>query len=355
MTLGASNRQWDSQTGVTAKVDDKLPCPNKDMVKVDINAIGVCGTDYHAFTGNQAFFTYPRILGHELAVTIADIPEGVPNPRGVKVGDVCAVEPYMHCGSCISCSLGKTNCCTQIKVLGVHVDGGMQPSMFLPLAKCHPCTLDKMPGGYPTVALVETLCIGAHAVSRAKENGPVTDEWCLIVGAGPVGMATSQFVNAEGGKIIMMDINQDRLDFATSVLGIEHTVCVDKSKDTMEQIMAITGGMPPTCVFEVTGNIHSMKNTFNLVSHGGRLVFVGHTKEEVSYNNPQFHSHEMTVLGSRNARATDFEKTIELIESGKIDVKPWVTHTCQQSEFLDNFDAWRDPATGVIKAVVLRQ
>lgn len=152
------------------------------------------------------------------------------------------------------------------------------------------------------MALVETLCIGCHAVNRAAVQ---KDEWVLIVGAGPVGMATSQFALADGGKVIALDIAQPRLDFLNKEIGVQHTVCITPQMPTEEVIgliTAITGGDMPTCVFEVTGNIHSMKNSFNFVSHGGRLVFVGHTKLDVSYNNPLFHSREMTIMGSRNAR-----------------------------------------------------
>ena len=337
-----------------------LPLAGGALAKVKTDAVGVCGTDFHAFYGKQAFFEYPRCIGHELCVTVTEVPEGALNPQNVKVGDVCSVEPYLHCGSCIACKQGKTNCCMNIKVMGVHVDGGLRETFHVPTHKLHPVDLAMMPGGKPTVALVETLCIGCHAVNRGQVQ---QDEWTLIVGAGPVGMATSQFALADGGKVIALDVVQSRLDFLKAEIGVEHTVCIvpgDPPASTLEKITAITGGDLPTVVFEVTGNIHSMKASFQYVSHGGHLVFVGHTKLEISYDNPLFHSREMTVMGSRNARAEDFTKCIECIQTGKVNPLPWITHTGRLETFIErdgkmeegDFMKWMQPESGVIKAVV---
>jgi threonine dehydrogenase-like Zn-dependent dehydrogenase len=317
-------------------------------------------TDTRSPWAAQAFFEYPRVIGHELCVTCLEIPDGALNPQNVKCGDVCSVEPYLHCGSCVACKHGKTNCCMNIKVMGVHVDGGLRETFYVPVHKLHPVDLEKMPGGKPSVALVETLCIGCHAVNRAAVQ---PDEWVLIVGAGPVGMATSQFALADGGKVIAMDIVQGRLDFLKDEINVQHTVCItpgDPPEKTIEAITAITGGDLPTCVMEVTGNIHSMKGSFQYVSHGGRLVFVGHTKLEVAYNNPLFHSREMTVMGSRNARAEDFTKCIACMQDGKVNPLPWITHKGPLETFAErdgdvekgDFMVWMKPETGVIKAVV---
>ena len=120
----------------------------------------------------------------------------------------------------------------------------------------------------------------------------------------------------------------------------------------MGAVLAACGGEMPTLVFDATGNIHSMKNAFNYVAHGGKLVFVGHTKNDVSFHNPLFHSREMTIIASRNALAADFARVIKLIEDDKVDVTPWITHRCRLEEFEDRFMEWKDPATGVIKAIV---
>ncbi|MFZ9683411.1 MAG: alcohol dehydrogenase catalytic domain-containing protein, partial [Cephaloticoccus sp.] len=100
------------------------PAPGEATVRV--HRVGVCGTDLHAYAGRQPFFTYPRILGHELGIEVLAIGDGV---TSVAVGDRCAVEPYLNCGHCIACREGKPNCCRTLQVLGVHTDGGHRSRM----------------------------------------------------------------------------------------------------------------------------------------------------------------------------------------------------------------------------------
>ena len=154
-----------------------------DEALVRVQRVGICGTDMHAYRGRQPFFSYPRILGHELGVEIVAIGE---NEAGLRAGDYCAVEPYLNCGHCIACRKGKTNCCVQLQVLGVHTDGGMREWITVPARKLHKSgklSLDQL-------ALVETLGIGAHAVDRARiEAG----EFALVIGAGPIGLSVVQF------------------------------------------------------------------------------------------------------------------------------------------------------------------
>lgn len=265
----------------------------------------------------------------------------------MKVDDKCAVVPYWECGKCVSCKWGKPNCCTDISVIGVHADGGMQPYFVVPANKL--VKSDKLP--LETLALVETLCIGAHAVFRGM---PRQGENCLVIGAGPVGMGTAQFAQAEGCRVAVMDINNDRLAFIRDSVGIEHTINArGEGEDAPDAAIArLFDNELPTLVFEATGNIHSMKNAFNYVAHGGKLVFVGHTKEKIEFDNPLFHSHEMTLIASRNALAQDFARTISLIEDGKVNVDPWITHRSSLADFEQNFLTWKDPASGCIKGIV---
>ena len=122
--------------------DPSVPGPAEALIR--IRQVGICGTDYHAFHGNQPFFTYPRILGHELGVEVVAV--GTEVHHLVK-GDYCAVRPYLSCGSCPACLRGKPNCCLYLQVFGVHVDGGLREFAVLPAAYLHPArtlTFDMM-------------------------------------------------------------------------------------------------------------------------------------------------------------------------------------------------------------------
>jgi 2-desacetyl-2-hydroxyethyl bacteriochlorophyllide A dehydrogenase len=308
---------------------------------VKIHRIGVCGTDIHAFNGKQPFFSYPRILGHELGVEVLAVADDVTN---VAPGDRCAVEPYLNCGKCIACRRGKGNCCTSLQVLGVHTDGGHRERIVVPAAKLHASkklTLDQL-------ALVETLGIGAHAVDRAQlEAG----ETVLVIGTGPIGLAVIQFAHAAGAKVIAMDVNDARLQFCRDTLGVAHTVNATVP-DVVAELASLTNGDLPTAVFDATGNPKSMMASFNYPAHGGRLVFVGLFQGDVTFNDPNFHKRELTLMGSRNARSADFPRIIALIESGKVDTTPWITHRAPFDAVPEQFPSWVKPETGVLKAMI---
>lgn len=174
-----------------------------------VHRVGVCGTDIHAYGGKQPFFNYPRLIGHELGVEVLKIGPSVEN---VQVGDRCAVEPYLNCEQCIACRRGKGNCCANMQVLGVHVDGGLREQFIVPARKLHP----SRSLSFDQLALVETLAIGAHAVARAQiERG----EWALVVGAGPIGLGAMQFAKQAGAHVIALDVNESRLRFCREVWG----------------------------------------------------------------------------------------------------------------------------------------
>ena len=229
---------------------------------VRVHRIGVCGTDLHAFAGKQPFFTYPRVLGHELGVEVIDPGDA---PGGLKAGDRCAVEPYLNCGRCIACRRGKPNCCTSLQVLGVHTDGGMRPLLRVPARKLHPSA--KL--GYEQLALIETLGIGAHAVDRAQL---AEGEFVLVIGAGPIGLSVIQFALARGAMLAVMDVSDTRLEFCRK-LGVPHVL--KPGAAAVAALQELGGGDLPTCVIDATGNAASMAGCFNLPAHGGRIVFVG--------------------------------------------------------------------------------
>lgn len=316
------------------------PSPQLGEALVRVRRIGVCGTDFHAFRGVQPFFTYPRVLGHELAVQI----ESMNDERSdLKPGDWCAVRPYIECGQCIACQSGKPNCCTKLSVLGVHADGGMREYLTVPSRALHP-SRELTP---EQLALVEPLSIGAHAVSRAAL---ARGEHVLVIGAGPIGLATIQFAIAAGAIVMVLDTNPQRLAFCRQ--HVASARCLDPASDALEQIAAVTSGDLPTAVFDCTGNAASMSAAFNFAAHGGRLTYVGIVQADIALHDPLFHRRELTLLASRNATRGDFERVIMSIASGAIDVRPWITHRCPFDAFLDEFPRWTLPETGVVKALV---
>jgi len=320
--------------------EPNAPGPGEALVRV--HRVGSCGTDIGGYLGKMPFYSYPRIPGHELGVEIVAVGPGVEH---IRPGIRCSVEPYMNCQQCFACKRGRPNCCENLQVLGVHTDGGMRPQFIVPARKLHPSaklTLDQL-------ALVETLAIGCHAVDRGE---PQAGDHVLVVGAGPIGLSVIEFVKLTGAKITVLDMNQKRLDFCKSTMGVAHTITMSTSEAALKEMHAITGGTLYPVDFDATGNTTSMCGAFEFVAFTGRIVFVGIVTDAVSFPDPLLHRREMTVFASRNALAKDFKRIIGLIEDGRLDTRPWITHRTGFADLIERFPSYTKPETGVIKAVV---
>lgn len=316
------------------------PGPGEAIVRT--HRMGICGTDLSGYLGKFPFFKYPRIPGHELGVEVVAVGEGVSH---VKPGDRCSVEPYMNCGRCYACRKGNGNCCVSLNVIGVMVDGGLCEKFRIRADKLHPSK--KLT--YEQLALVETLAIGCHATDR---GAPQKGDHVLIIGAGPIGLATLEFTRLTGATITLMDMVQSRLDFCRAKYGIPHTLLFKGDGSELEEMKSITGGDMYAVVTDATGNKHSMSNALRYAAHTGTLVYVGITTEEVSFTHPTLHRPELTLKGSRNALPADFGRIIRLIEDGTIDTIPWITHRTPFDRMVQEFEAFTRPETGVIKAIV---
>lgn len=314
--------------------------PGPGMALVRVHRVGICGTDISGYLGKMPFFKYPRIPGHELGVEVLEVGAGVTN---VKAGDRCSVEPYMNCGNCHACRKGASNCCANLNVIGVMIDGGMCERFILRADKLHPSTKLSM----DQLALVETLAIGCHAVNR---GAPVKGENCLVIGAGPIGLATIEFVRLSGARTLVLDMNQQRLDFCKEVMKVDETILLTQNVEA--DLRRVTDGNLPDVVIDATGSNVSMSAAFGYIAPTGRLVYVGITTGEVTFKHPVFHRPEGTLLCSRNALPPDFTRIIKLIEDGQIDTRPWITHRTQIDGLIDVFPSYTKPETGVIKAVV---
>ncbi|TJY39847.1 zinc-binding alcohol dehydrogenase family protein [Cohnella pontilimi] len=307
---------------------------------VRVRRIGICGTDYHAFRGRQPFFEYPRVLGHELAGEVVKVQA---NGSAFSAGDKVTIVPYLECGQCIACLSGKPNCCSQLQVLGVHADGGMQEYFAVPvshLMKTSEISLD-------AAATVECLSIGAHAVRRADIK---KGEFALVIGAGPIGLGVMQFAQLAGAKVIAMDMNQGRLDFCKTWAKVDYTV--NASENPAEEMRRITNGQFPTVVFDATGNAKSMSGAYQYAAHGGRIVYVGLVQADLSFPDPEFHKRELTILSSRNATVEDFENVIEMIRQGHVDTDAFITSRTPFDQIIDKFEYFMTPESGTIKAMI---
>lgn len=315
----------------------KKPELTKGHSIIKVKRIGICGTDLHAFEGTQPYFNYPRILGHELSGELVDF-DGI---EGFQKGEIVTFIPYFNCGKCIACRSGRTNCCAELKVSGVHIDGGMLEYLSIPsYSLVHGDGLSE-----DALALIEPLSIGAHAIQRA---GVQPGEFVLVIGAGPIGLGVMEFARIASGRVIAMDINQSRLNFSRS--KADH--CVLAGPEAFEQLKEITSNDMPTVVIDATGSVKAINGAFQYMAHGGRFILVGLQKENITLSHPEFHKREGTLMSSRNATRKDFEQVIDCLKSATIDPTTYITHRVTFEKVKDAFPSWLDPANGVIKAMV---
>jgi threonine dehydrogenase-like Zn-dependent dehydrogenase len=320
----------------------EIPAPKHQngQAIIKVRRIGVCGTDLHAFEGTQPYFSYPRVLGHELSGELLD-PGNAP---GFSAGDLVTILPYFNCGHCGACLEGKTNCCQNLKVCGVHQDGGMVDFLQVPASSL----VSGQGLGLELLALVEPLAIGAHAIGR---SGIRSEDFLLVVGAGPIGLGAMEFARIAGARVIAMDIHPGRLAFCRDQLKAPY--CFNpRLGDGIEYLQEITGGKMPKVVIDATGSLGSMENSFSYMSQGGSYILLGLHKGNISFSHPDFHRREGTLMSSRNATRGDFEFVIGTLNNSRIRAEGYISEMVPFESAAQGFPRWLDPAGGTIKAMI---
>jgi 2-desacetyl-2-hydroxyethyl bacteriochlorophyllide A dehydrogenase len=308
-------------------------------VRLAVSHVGICGTDYHIFEGKHPFLDYPRVMGHEVSAVVLD-----PGTSGTfAAGTPVVVNPYLSCGTCIACRQGKPNCCTAIRVLGVHTDGAFCEEIVVPAENLYPA--DGL--SLEAAATVEFLAIGAHAVRRSL--APAGSR-ALVIGAGPIGLGTALFSRIAGHAVTLMDTSPERLAMASDRFGFTSGILAGPS--AADTVLATTGGDGFDVVFDATGYGKSMEAAFGYVAHGGALVLVSVVKDEIRFSDPEFHKREMMLIGSRNATREDFEHVMACIRAGQVPVETLVTHRTTLDRVPVDLARWASEKSGLIKAII---
>jgi 2-desacetyl-2-hydroxyethyl bacteriochlorophyllide A dehydrogenase len=320
--------------------DRPSPTAQSGKALIRIRRVGLCGTDFHIYSGRHPFLAYPRVMGHELSGEIEAIAAG----SSLRPGQLVAINPYLACGVCIACRKGKPNACVHISVLGVHADGGMAEMLSVPESALIDAT-----GLTPDeAAMLEFLAIGAHAVARSTVGA---GDRVLIVGAGPIGVAAGLFARLNGADITMIDTRQARLDYARDHLGFDHVALADTT--LAEALLDRSDGEMFDIVFDATGSLIAMAQSLHYVAHGGTLVFVGVAPGDLILPDPELHKRETTVMASRNALSSDFERVKQAMLDGKIPVSALHTHSFDAQNMATRLPQLIDDADHVLKAIAI--
>jgi 2-desacetyl-2-hydroxyethyl bacteriochlorophyllide A dehydrogenase len=292
---------------------------NNDIL-IKVKSLGICGSDIGAYMGTNPLVSYPRIIGHEVAGEVVAVPDDETN---ISIGDRVVLEPYVYCGKCYPCQHERTNCCENLTVLGVHIDGAMSEYFSHPRHLVHKVS-ETIP--WNLLAMVEPLTISIHAVHRSRVK---KGEHVVITGSGPIGLLAAQYAMTLEAIPIVVDPVEERLSFAKQ-LGVQHTVN-PVTTDAVCEIRNITGKRMAEVIIEASGNAAAVRSSIDYVSYAGRIALVGWPKNEISLPTALFTKKELDIAGSRNSFHA-FPESIQLIFENKVNVAAVITKTISFDE-----------------------
>ena len=292
----------------------------ENEVLLKVRSAGICGSDIGAYKGVNPLVSYPRIIGHEIAGEVVEV---AADEKTFRVGDRVILEPYVYCGQCYPCSIGHTNCCENLTVRGVHIEGGMAEYVSHPRHLLH-----KVPENIPwhLIPMAEPLVIAMHAVNQAEVKA---GEHVAITGAGQIGLLAAQYALTLGALPIVVDPVDERLALATR-LGVPHVIN-PVSQDAVAQIKAITKARMAEAAIEASGAASAIRAMVDYVAYAGRIALVGWPKSDIPMPTALFTKKELTIRGSRNS-VGQFPESLRLIAEGRVDVAALLTKTVSLEE-----------------------
>lgn len=299
-------------------VDPPEMGPNQ--ARIGVSVVGLCGSDYHLFSGQHPYATFPLTQGHEFSGVVLELGE---NYHGtIAVGDVVAVEPLIACGTCFPCRRGRYNCCAHLKVMGPHLPGALAEEVVVPADRLFAVgNLD-----IELAALVEPVSIGLQTVVRGNITA---DDTVVVLGAGPIGLAAVLAASDLGAHVLVADRIPSRLETA-SMMGAERVVDTS-SADLAEAVDEFTEHDGAAVVIDATGVPELIRQAFDVVASSGAIVIVGISDKDVSIPVIEFSRKEVSVYGSRNNTGL-FERSIELVRRHQDQLRTWITHRVSLDE-----------------------
>lgn len=298
----------------------EYPVRKADEVLIKVRSAGICGSDIGAYKGVNPLVTYPRVIGHEIAGEVLEVPDA---ETVLLPGDRVIIEPYVYCGECYPCSIGHTNCCENLTVRGVHIEGGMAEVISHPRRLVH-----KVPDNIPwhLIPMAEPLVISMHAIQQAETSA---GQHVVITGAGQIGLLAAQYALTLDAVPIIIDPVDERLALARS-LGVSHTINPG-AVDALAEIGRITHGRMAEVVIEASGAAGAIRSAVDYVSFAGHISLVGWPKNDIALPTGLFTKKELTVRGSRNS-VGQFPESLRLISEGRVDVASLLTKTVGMDE-----------------------
>ena len=312
---------------------------SEDEVLLQVRKIGLCGTDLNSYRGRNPLVSFPRIPGHEIAATVAQL-----NPKYPEwqPGTAVTLSPYKNCGQCAACRRNRPNACRFNETMGVQRDGALTEFITAPAPKLFRANLS-----LKELCLVEPLTVGFHCTARGRVAAGDT---VAVFGCGGVGLGAVTAAAFKGATVIGVDLDDAKLATARKA-GAAHTVN-SATQDLHEMLDQITAGRGPDVVIEAIGSRQTFRAAVDEVAYAGRVVYLGFAKEEVAYETRLFVLKELDILGSRNALPEDFLAVIQMLEAHRFPVEDAVTHMVPIEEAPRILEAWNHEPTRFGKIMV---
>ncbi len=308
-------------------IEVEKPQINKEKnVLIKMKAAGICGSDRGILHGHNAAATYPRIIGHEIVGVVEAIGEGVTK---VKPGDRVIIDQVTNCGHCYACRKGRPNVCVNLKVKGVHIDGGYREWMTCNEKDCYilPDFLEDK-----DCVMIEPTTIAVQACSRAQLE-EIDD--LLIIGAGALGTSLIKIAKLyKPHKLIVSDIDNVKLQAALELGATD--VVNSREQDLETAIKELTGGYGSTVTIDAACVKGSLLSALKVTGPAGRVITMGFSVNPEEVNNFLITSKELDVRGSR-LQNRKFQQVIDLVNEGKIDLKDSVSHTYPLEQAVEAF------------------
>lgn len=317
------------------------PVPKKGEALLKLLYGGICGSDLGSYRGTFAYFSYPRIPGHEFSAEIIEIG---PNEQGFKPGMIVTCNPYFNCGHCYSCRRGLVNCCTDNQTMGVQREGAFAEYITMPVERL--CDGKGLPA--KTLALIEPFCISYHGVSRAKVKA---GEKVLVIGAGTIGVLAAVAAKQQGALVYISDVAQGKLEYAKQS-GIDGTLLNDSAEHFAQQVKDITNGDGFDVTIEAVGLPSTFQNCIDAAAFGGRVVLIGVGKKNLDFNFTLLQKKELNVFGSRNAKTKDFIELIDMVKQGNVPLEKIVTNVYPFEDAAIAFSEFDKNAGSMLKVVL---
>ncbi len=326
----------------TESVNIPVPEIGDGEVLLKIEYTGLCGSDLNTYRGLNPLITLPRIPGHEISATIAEV--GKETPDCWKKGQAVAVSPYTSCGNCPSCFAERPNCCQFNQTLGVQRDGALTKYIKVP----HTKLFDAAGMRAEEIALIEPLTVGSHAADR---SGATEDQIAAVIGCGAVGLGAILALAHKGcRKVIAVDVDDRKLALAKEFGATDSINSV--GENLHKALGELTGGRGPNVFIEAVGLPQTFRAAVDEVAFAGCVTYIGYAKAPVEYETKYFIQKELDIRGSRNAMPVNFRRVIELARKQAFPIHKMITRVYPFSEAGQAFADWNANPGGVCRFLI---